>query len=179
MRWAVIWMVAGGFALGLAMNGTGLAENAVKSIPFDTFNPLVIMVVSGLVCFALSNFISNTATAALLIRHAHHAQQRLRHELAQQRYHKAADNSKQQRRMYCALRSVSILAPDRARYNDVRTEGNARMLSQPEEEKRLALRLEANRELADMIRELSQDTLDKVLYERSNGMKNAYARADA
>ena len=65
--WAVIWMVAGGFALGLAMNGTGLAENAVKSIPFDTFNPLVIMVVSGLVCFALSNFISNTATAALLI----------------------------------------------------------------------------------------------------------------
>ena len=65
--WAVIWMVAGGFALGLAMNGTGLAENAVKSIPFDTFNPIVIMIVSGLVCFALSNFISNTATAALLI----------------------------------------------------------------------------------------------------------------
>lgn len=65
--WAVIWMVAGGFALGLAMNGTGLAENAVNSIPFAEFNPLVIMVVSGLVCFILSNFISNTATAALLI----------------------------------------------------------------------------------------------------------------
>lgn len=65
--WAVIWMVAGGFALGLAMNGTGLAENAVKSIPFSQFNPIVIMVISGLVCFVLSNFISNTATAALLI----------------------------------------------------------------------------------------------------------------
>ena len=65
--WAVIWMVAGGFALGLAMNGTGLAENAVKSIPFGEFNPLAIMVISGLVCFILSNFISNTATAALLI----------------------------------------------------------------------------------------------------------------
>lgn len=65
--WAVIWMVAGGFALGLAMNGTGLAENAVKSIPFGQFNPIVIMVISGLVCFILSNFISNTATAALLI----------------------------------------------------------------------------------------------------------------
>ena len=62
--WAVIWMVAGGFALGLAMNGTGLAEAAVKSIPFAEFNPLVIMIVSGLVCFILSNFISNTATAA-------------------------------------------------------------------------------------------------------------------
>ena len=65
--WAVIWMVAGGFALGLAMNGTGLAENAVNSIPFAEFNPLVIMVISGLVCLILSNFISNTATAALLI----------------------------------------------------------------------------------------------------------------
>ncbi len=65
--WSVIWMVAGGFALGLAMNGTGLASAAVKSIPFGEFNPFVIMVVSGLVCFILSNFISNTATAALLI----------------------------------------------------------------------------------------------------------------
>ena len=65
--WAVIWMVAGGFALGLAMNDTGLAEAAVKSIPFAEFNPLVIMTVSGLVCFILSNFISNTASAALLI----------------------------------------------------------------------------------------------------------------
>ena len=65
--WAVIWMVAGGFALGLAMNGTGLAEAAVKSIPFGDFNPIAIMAISGFVCFALSNFISNTATAALLI----------------------------------------------------------------------------------------------------------------
>jgi len=65
--WAVIWMVAGGFALGTAMNGTGLAENAVKSIPFGSFNPIIILVISGLVCFGLSNFISNTATAALLI----------------------------------------------------------------------------------------------------------------
>ena len=65
--WAVIWMVAGGFALGNAMNQTGLAANAVNSIPFGIFNPIVILVISGLVCFALSNFISNTATAALLI----------------------------------------------------------------------------------------------------------------
>ena len=65
--WAVIWMVAGGFALGLAMNGTGLAANAVKSIPFASLSPVVVLIVSCLVCFALSNFISNTATAALLI----------------------------------------------------------------------------------------------------------------
>ena len=65
--WGVIWMVAGGFALGLAMNGTALAEVAVKSIPFGSFNPLAILIISGLLCYILSNFISNTATAALLI----------------------------------------------------------------------------------------------------------------
>ena len=60
-------MVAGGFALGLAMNGTGLAKVAVESIPFGNWSPIVILVIAGLVCFLLSNFISNTATAALLI----------------------------------------------------------------------------------------------------------------
>lgn len=65
--WGVIWMVAGGFALGLAMNGTGLAEVAIKSIPFGAWNPIIILVIAGLVCYFLSNFISNTATAALMI----------------------------------------------------------------------------------------------------------------
>lgn len=65
--WGVIWMVAGGFALGTAMNGTGLAKAAVESIPFGQWSPIVILIVAGLVCFFLSNFISNTATAALLI----------------------------------------------------------------------------------------------------------------
>lgn len=65
--WGVIWMVAGGFALGLAMNGTGLAKAAVESIPFGEWSPIVILVIAGLVCYFLSNFISNTATAALLI----------------------------------------------------------------------------------------------------------------
>lgn len=65
--WGVIWMVAGGFALGMAMNGTGLAEVAIKAIPFGAWSPVIILITSGLVCFALSTFISNTATAALLI----------------------------------------------------------------------------------------------------------------
>lgn len=65
--WGVIWMVAGGFALGLAMNGTGLAKAAVEAIPFGEWSPIVILIIAGLVCYFLSNFISNTATAALLI----------------------------------------------------------------------------------------------------------------
>ena len=65
--WSVIWMVAGGFALGLGMNGTGLADRAIESIPFGDFSPIAILLISGLICYFLSNFISNTATAALLV----------------------------------------------------------------------------------------------------------------
>lgn len=61
------WMVAGGFALGLGMNGSGLADVAIESIPFGSWSPIVILIVSGLICYFLSNFISNTATAALLM----------------------------------------------------------------------------------------------------------------
>ncbi|MBR0115757.1 MAG: SLC13/DASS family transporter [Prevotella sp.] len=67
INWSVIWMVAGGFALGYALNGSGLAERAMESIPFGNFSPILIMVLSGLVCYGLSNFISNSATAALLM----------------------------------------------------------------------------------------------------------------
>lgn len=65
--WGVIWMVAGGFALGLALNGTGLAKVAIQAIPFGDWSPIVILIIAGLVCYFLSNFISNTATAALMI----------------------------------------------------------------------------------------------------------------
>ena len=67
INWSVIWMVAGGFALGLALNKSGLAENVINSIPFGSWSPIAILVASGLICYLLSNFISNTATAALLV----------------------------------------------------------------------------------------------------------------
>ena len=67
INWSVLWMVAGGFALGYGLNASGLAENAVKTIPFGDFSPFLILVISGVICYILSNFISNSATAALLM----------------------------------------------------------------------------------------------------------------
>lgn len=67
INWSVIWMVAGGFALGLALNESKLAERAIESIPFGSWSPVVILLISGAICYILSNFISNTATAALLV----------------------------------------------------------------------------------------------------------------
>ena len=67
INWSVIWMVAGGFALGYGLNQSGLAELAVESIPFGSFSPILILILSGIICYILSNFISNSATAALLM----------------------------------------------------------------------------------------------------------------
>lgn len=67
INWSVIWMVAGGFALGYALNESGLAANAVRSIPFGEWSAMVILIISGFICYMLSNFISNSATAALLM----------------------------------------------------------------------------------------------------------------
>ena len=67
INWSVIWMVAGGFALGYGLNASGLAANAVESIPFGEFSPLLILLLGGAICYMLSNFISNSATAALLM----------------------------------------------------------------------------------------------------------------
>lgn len=67
INWEVLWLVAGGFALGYALSGTGLAKAMIDSIPFGSMNIIIVFVVAGLVCYFLSNFISNSATAALLI----------------------------------------------------------------------------------------------------------------
>ena len=67
INWSVLWLVAGGFALGYALEGTGLANALVNSIDFGAMSIIVVFVVAGLICYLLSNFISNSATAALLI----------------------------------------------------------------------------------------------------------------
>ncbi len=67
ISWSVLWMVAGGFALGVALNETGLATHMIQAIPFGEWPPMLMIVGSGLICYAMANFISHTATAALLV----------------------------------------------------------------------------------------------------------------
>ena len=67
INWAVLWMVAGGFALGTALNQTGLATRLIEIIPFASWNALVVMLVGGFICYFLSNFISNSAAANLVV----------------------------------------------------------------------------------------------------------------
>ncbi len=79
INWSVLWMVAGGFALGVALNykvtdpETGellynsLSSVIVGSVPFNSFEPLVVMILAGLICFGFSNFISHSAATSLLV----------------------------------------------------------------------------------------------------------------
>ena len=72
INWSVLWMVAGGFALGVALNysdahSVSLSSLVIKSVPFDSFSPLVVMILAGLICFGFSNFISHSAATSLLV----------------------------------------------------------------------------------------------------------------
>ena len=67
INWSVLWLVAGGFALGTCLQGTGLAKVLINAIPFGSMSVVLVLIVAGVVCYFLSNFISNSATAVLLI----------------------------------------------------------------------------------------------------------------
>jgi sodium-dependent dicarboxylate transporter 2/3/5 len=67
INWTVLWLVAGGFALGTCLQSTGLAAVLIEAIPFGSMSVIVVLVIAGIVCYFLSNFISNSATASLLI----------------------------------------------------------------------------------------------------------------
>jgi sodium-dependent dicarboxylate transporter 2/3/5 len=60
-------MVAGGFALGVGLQETGLAKTIINAIPFGEWPAVVMVIGSGLICYTMANFISHTATASLLV----------------------------------------------------------------------------------------------------------------
>lgn len=67
ISWDVLWLVSGGIALGLALDQTGLAKLVVTNIPFDHYSPYVVLIGASLLCLVMANFMSNTATANLLM----------------------------------------------------------------------------------------------------------------
>ena len=67
ISWSVLWMVAGGFALGVGLQETGLAQTIINAIPFGSWPAIVMVIGSGLICYVMANFISHTATASLLV----------------------------------------------------------------------------------------------------------------
>ncbi len=67
LPWEVLWLVAGGLSLGISMKSTGLAEWIVGMIEWSTLGRITLLLVFSIVAVLMSNFLSNTVTATLLI----------------------------------------------------------------------------------------------------------------
>ena len=67
IEWHILWMVAGGFALGTCLNGTGLATVLINAIPFTKWSAVAVIIGAGLIMYLLSTFISNSSAASLLM----------------------------------------------------------------------------------------------------------------
>lgn len=67
ISWDVLWLVSGGIALGLALDLSGLASRLISSIAFDSLSPVMIIGIITIVAALMANFMSNTATANLLL----------------------------------------------------------------------------------------------------------------
>ncbi|WP_340103616.1 SLC13 family permease [Rhodohalobacter sp. 8-1] len=67
LPWEVLWLIAGGIALGISMKDTGLASWLVGGIAWGDLSSIMVLVVFGAVALIMSNFLSNTVTASLLI----------------------------------------------------------------------------------------------------------------
>ncbi|PSJ38708.1 SLC13 family permease [Zobellella taiwanensis] len=67
INWDVLWLVAGGIALGLALDQSGLARKLALALPLEHLGGGAILLCLLLVCFLLANVMSNTATANLLL----------------------------------------------------------------------------------------------------------------
>lgn len=67
LPWDTLMLVAGGLSLGLAVQQYGLADYFISLIDFKNSNVYVLFVIFGLLTVLLSNFMSNTATATIMI----------------------------------------------------------------------------------------------------------------
>lgn len=65
--WDVLWLMAGGIALGLGLEKSGLATHLIESIPFASLTPAIIILLATLLTLFMASFMSHTATANLLL----------------------------------------------------------------------------------------------------------------
>ncbi|MCB0636295.1 MAG: DASS family sodium-coupled anion symporter [Lewinella sp.] len=67
LPWDTLMLVAGGLALGLAIQETGLSDYFVEQLQRWAVSPILLLPLFALVTVVLSNIMSNTATATILI----------------------------------------------------------------------------------------------------------------
>ena len=67
LDWDILLLLAGGLALGLAVRDTGLARWLVGALPLQGLGAIGVGLMISYLCVALSNVMSNTAAANILV----------------------------------------------------------------------------------------------------------------
>ncbi|MEF1256836.1 SLC13 family permease [Vibrio sp. M260112] len=67
INWDVLWLVAGGIAIGIGLDKTGLASALAHAVDYESLSPIAVVLTMSLICWLMANFMSNTATANLLM----------------------------------------------------------------------------------------------------------------
>jgi sodium-dependent dicarboxylate transporter 2/3/5 len=67
LPWEVLLLIAGGLSLGVAIADTGLAAWMVDQLPLEQFSPLAVAFAFCYLMIVLSNLMSNTAAANMVL----------------------------------------------------------------------------------------------------------------
>ncbi len=67
LPWDVLWLMAGGISLGIGMDKTGLAVWMISGFDWGAMGYITLILTFSIVAIAMSNFLSNTVTATLLM----------------------------------------------------------------------------------------------------------------
>ena len=67
ISWDVLWLLAGGIAIGKALASSGLASLLVSMVPFEQFGAVTIILGISVLSMVMATFMSHTATANLLM----------------------------------------------------------------------------------------------------------------
>lgn len=67
LDWDVMILVAGGLTLGVAMRESGLSSIIVGQVPFERLHPMALLGAAMVLSIVISNFMSNTSAANLLL----------------------------------------------------------------------------------------------------------------
>lgn len=67
LDWPVLWLVAGGIALGAGVGHTGLDRWIIALVDWDAIPVLLVLLVLAGLAWTISNFVSSTAAANLLV----------------------------------------------------------------------------------------------------------------
>ncbi|MBN1165477.1 MAG: DASS family sodium-coupled anion symporter [Candidatus Krumholzibacteriota bacterium] len=67
LGWGILFIIGGGMSLGIAMRESGLSQWIVGLIPFAGMNKIAILFIFAVAAAVMTTFISNSATANLLL----------------------------------------------------------------------------------------------------------------